>query len=96
MTTREIKKQINIQKMHNSRTKQAFSNIVESEKLHAQYGSMYTEQELQVIHDLHPGLKAAYNNRPDDNTLSEVDIAEVITQLNMFARWTQEDNFCVI
>lgn len=96
MTTREIKKQINMQKMHNARTKRAFSNIVESEKLHAQYGGLYTEQELQVIHDLHPGLKAAYDNRIDDNTLNEVDIAEVLTQLAIYTRWVQEDNFCVV
>lgn len=92
MTTQEIKKQINMQKIHDARTKRAFKNIKDNDKLYAQYGGFHTNAELNLIHDLYPGLKAAYDNRPDDKTLSEVDIAEVIDQINMFAHYVQEDN----
>ena len=92
MTKEQIDRQISLQKMHNARTKRAFKNIRANDKLYAQYGGTYTDQELQTIHDLYPGLKAAYDNRPNDNTLSEVDIAEVIDQVNMFAHYIQEDN----
>lgn len=59
MTTQAIKKQINLQKMHNARTKRAFNNIRIREQLYAQYGGKYTQAELNITHDLHPGLKIA-------------------------------------
>ena len=92
MTKEQIDRQINLQKMHNARTKRAFNNIRAREKLHAQYGGMYTEKELQTIYDLYPGLKAAYDNKPETNDMNEIDIAEVIEQVNMFAHYVQEDN----
>lgn len=92
MTTQEIDRQISMQKMHNARTKRAFKNIKENDKLYAQYGGMYTTQELNIIHDIHPGLKAAYDNRPENVDMNEIDIAEVIDQVNMFAHHVQEDN----
>lgn len=92
MTTEQINRQINLQKMHNARTKRAFKNIKASDKLFAQYGGMYTRQELNIIHDIHPGLKAAYDNRPDNADMDGVDMAEVIDQINMFAHHVQEDN----
>lgn len=93
MTTEQIDRQINLQKIHNARTKRAFKNIKENDKLHKQYGGMYTTQELNLIHDLHPGLQAAYDDKPKNSDMNEIDIAEVITQLNMLARWTQEEHF---
>ena len=59
MTNQKIDRQISLQKMHDARTKRAFKNIKDNDKLYAQYGGMYTYKELQTMHDLHPGLKAA-------------------------------------
>ena len=92
MTKEQIDRQINLQKMHNARTKRATKNIVEYDRLYKAYGGMYTQKELNIISDLYPGLKAAYDNRPDESDLNEIDIAEIIEQINMFAHYTQEDN----
>lgn len=57
MTTQEIKKQINMQKIHNARTKRAKENLNENEKLHANYGGVYTQAESNLLCDLHPYFK---------------------------------------
>ena len=52
MTTTEINKQINLQKMHNARTKRATNNLGNNEKLMARYGGKYTQAEINLLNDL--------------------------------------------
>ena len=96
MTKEQIDRQINLQKMHNARTKRATKNIVEYDRLYKAYGGMYTQKELNIISDLYPGLKAAYDNRPKENDINEIDIAEILEQLDMFTRYVQEDNYFMV
>jgi len=93
MATEQINRQISLQKMHNARTKRAAKNIIANDKLYAQYGGMYTQTELNIISDLYPGLKAAYDNKSEEKEINEIDIAEILEQLNMFAHYVQEDNY---
>lgn len=94
MTTPEIKKQINMQKMHNARTKRAFKNIDDNEKLFARYGGMYTQAEINLLHDLHPCLRDMANRpRPVAKDIpNEAELVELLDQLGMFTKCVQEDN----
>lgn len=95
MTTREIKRQINMQKIHNARTKRAKNNLAEGEKLFARYGGMYTQAEINLHEDLHPYFKdITYSPRPvDEDVPSEKEIMELLNQLDMYTRCVQEDNY---
>ena len=94
MTTQEIKKQINMQKMHNARTKRAFKNIDDNEKLFTRYGGVYTQAEINLLHDLHPCLRDMANRpRPVAKDIpNEAELVELLDQLGMFTKCVQEDN----
>lgn len=94
MTTVGIKKQINLQKMHNARTKRAMNNINDSEKTLAKYGGIYTHAEIKLLHDLHPYLRDMANrSRPVSETPNEKEIVDMLNQLGMYAMCVQEDNY---
>lgn len=94
MTTQEIKRQISMQKIHNARTKRAMNNINDSEKTLAKYGGIYTQAEINLLHDLHPYLRDMANRpRPANNDIpNEAKILEILKHLGMYAIYVQEDN----
>ena len=95
MTTQEIKTQINMQKIHDARTKRAINNIDNNGKLLARYGGMYPQAEINLLHDLHPYLRDMANRpRPEISDIpSEDEILELLDQLDMYTRCVQEDNY---
>lgn len=94
MTTQEIRTQINLQKIHDARTKRAMNNLDDSEKTLAKYGGMYTQTEIKLLHDLHPYLREMANkSRPADEILNENEIVKMLNQLGMYAMCVQEDNY---
>ena len=98
MTTTEINKQINLQKIHNARTKRATNNLNNNEKILSRYGDMYTLAEINLLHDLHPYLRDMAN-RPsivNNDIPNEANILEILKQLGMYAIYVQEDNHFMI
>ena len=95
MTTQEIKKQINMQKMHNARTKRAFKNIDNDEKLLARYGGMYTQAEINLHFDLYPHFRVVRDDI-ESEIPDEAELVELLDQLGMYAKCVQEDNQFII
>ena len=91
MTTPEIKEQINMQKMHNARTKRAFKNINDEEKLFARYGGVYTQAEINLHFDLYPHCRVVMDNI-ESEIPDEAELVELLDQLGMYAKIVQEDN----
>ena len=95
MTTQEIRKQINMQKMHNARTKRAFKNIDNDEKLLARYGGMYTQAEINLHFDLYPHFRVVRDDI-ESEIPDEAELVELLDQLGMYAKCVQEDNQFII
>ena len=98
MTTQEIKRQISMQKMHNARTKRATNNLGNNENILARYGNMYTQSEINLLHDLHPYLRdMSCRPRPEVKEIkSEAEIVDLLKQLSMYTRYIQENNHFMI
>lgn len=100
MTTKEIKNQISMQKIHNARTKRAKENLKRAEKLHAHYGCMYTQAEINLLCDLHPYFKKMKEEGIiEPKKLSEKEIFETLKtlkQVEMLKAYMQEDNRLMI
>lgn len=98
MTTQETKRQISMQKIHNARTKRATNNLDNNEKILSRYGDMYTQAEINLLHDLHPYLRDMANRpRPVNNDIpNEAKILEILKQIGMYAIYVQEDNHFMI
>lgn len=62
INTKEIKKQINMAKIHKARTVRAQKNIVENEKLMTGFGGTYTHAEKNMLEDIHPGVFRCLNH----------------------------------
>jgi len=91
MTMQEIKKQINMAKIHSSCTKKAKKNIVTNEKLMAGFGGTYTQAEINMLEDLHPGVFKCLNEKPIKQ--SNVNIIDTLDFLTIYNRVVQEDNY---
>ena len=63
MTTQKIKKQINMAKIHNARTKRAKRNLIANEKLMSGFGGTCTQTEKNMMEDLHPGVFECLNKK---------------------------------
>ena len=100
MTTEKIRKQINMQKIHNARTKRAKENLNGNEKLRAHYGGMYTQEEINLLCDLHPYFKKMKEaGIIEPKKLSEKEIfesLEALRQVEMLREYVQEDNYLMI
>lgn len=98
MTTTEINKQTNLQKMHNARTKRAINNLGNNEKILSRYGDMYTQAEINLLYDIYPYLRDMTNRpKPVNNDIpNEANILEIIKWLGMYVIYTQEDNHFMI
>lgn len=100
MTRGKIDRKINMQKIHNARTKRAKKNLNENEKLQAHYGGLYTQSESNLLCDLHPYFKKMKEDRAiKPKKLSEEKIFEslkALKRMEMLKMYIQEDNHLMI
>lgn len=92
MKTREIRKQINMAKIHRAITARANKNLRENKNLFSRYGGVYTQAEINLAHDLYPGLWDLADNNDKPEVMTDKEIVETMDELDMYMRYIQEDN----